>query len=245
MKFTPEGGKIKISGKMTEKSETGYGRFKFKINISGLNIDDEYINNILSRVDKDEGRNITELTLARTRNIVNAMGGSIEAGNKKCSGTTIYFFLPLKLSGSFREHGDDLLEQIRTSNMERAKGRVLVVEDSDEIRRVLKEIITESGYSVEILSDGCDAVEAFRAHEPYYYDIILTDIQMPVMTGYEEIRVIRHMGHRDSKTIPVYALSSDKLKEDKLKAAESGATGHIATPVDPNEIRTIINMVCN
>ena len=102
-------------------------------------------------------------------------------------------------------------------------------------------ILEESGFSVETVEDGCDAVEAFAKHPPGYYDLVLMDIQMPVMNGYEATRAIRSLDRPDAKLLPIIALSANSRDEDKRMSIESGMNYHIAKPFDVVQLIASVN----
>ena len=110
--------------------------------------------------------------------------------------------------------------------------RVLVVEDNELNRESAEEILREAGFTVEVAVDGSDAVYMVGKSEEYYYDIILTDIQMPVMDGYEEVVAIRNMKRKDVATMPIIAMTANAFEEDKALALKCGMNGHIAKPLD-------------
>ena len=114
--------------------------------------------------------------------------------------------------------------------------------DDIELNRMLAEtILEESGFSVETVPDGCDAVEAFIKHPPGYYDLVLMDIQMPIMNGYEATRAIRALDRPDAKTLPIIALSANSRDEDKRMSMESGMNYHIAKPFDVVQLIAAVN----
>ena len=114
--------------------------------------------------------------------------------------------------------------------------RVLLVEDIDLNREIATEILQEAGFTVEVAVDGSDAVCMVEKSEEYYYDIILTDIQMPVMDGYEEVVAIRSMNRKDVATMPIIAMTANAFEEDKALALKCGMNGHIAKPLDISEV---------
>ena len=119
--------------------------------------------------------------------------------------------------------------------------RVLVVEDNELNREIAEEILQEAGFIVEVAVDGSDAVHMVEKSEEYYYDIILTDIQMPVMDGYEEVAVIRNMKRKDVATMPIIAMTANAFEEDKAQALKCGMNGHIAKPLDIRAVFRILN----
>ena len=118
--------------------------------------------------------------------------------------------------------------------------RVLLVEDNELNREIATEILQEAGFIVESAVDGADAVQMVEQSEEYYYDIILTDIQMPVMDGYEEVIAIRGMKRKDIATMPIIAMTANAFEEDKALALKCGMNGHIAKPLDMNAVFKIL-----
>lgn len=110
--------------------------------------------------------------------------------------------------------------------------RVLVVEDIELNREIAEVILTESGFVVETAPDGTDAVEMVRKSEENYYDVVLMDVQMPIMNGYEATRAIRSLPRNDVRTLPIIAMTANALEEDKETALKSGMNAHISKPLD-------------
>ena len=110
--------------------------------------------------------------------------------------------------------------------------RVLLVEDIELNREIAEIILTEAGFLVETAPDGTDAVSMVSRSAEYYYDVILMDIQMPIMDGYEATRTIRNMPRKDVKTLPIIAMTANALEEDKEAALKNGMNAHLAKPLD-------------
>ncbi len=110
--------------------------------------------------------------------------------------------------------------------------RVLLVEDIEMNREIAEVILTESGFEVESAPDGTDAVDMVKKSEENYYDVVLMDVQMPIMNGYEATRTIRSLPRQDVKTLPIIAMTANALEEDKAAALKSGMNDHIAKPLD-------------
>ncbi len=99
-------------------------------------------------------------------------------------------------------------------------------------REIAEVILTESGFKVESAPDGTDAVDMVTKSEENYYDVVLMDVQMPIMNGYEATRTIRSLPREDVKTLPIIAMTANALEEDKEAALKSGMNDHIAKPID-------------
>lgn len=121
-------------------------------------------------------------------------------------------------------------EQTNTADL--SGRRILLVEDNEINQEIAADILTMSGAAVDTACNGREGVEAFAGSEPGYYDLILMDIQMPVMNGYEAARYIRSMERPDAETIPIFAMTADAFAEDIEEAEHSGMNGHLAKPLD-------------
>ena len=119
--------------------------------------------------------------------------------------------------------------------------RVLVVEDNELNREIAEEILQEAGFIVEMAVDGLDAVNMVEKSEEYYYDIILTDIQMPVMDGYDEAIAIRNMDRKDVATMPIIAMTANAFEEDKAHALKCGMNAHIAKPLNIDVLYNVLS----
>lgn len=121
--------------------------------------------------------------------------------------------------------------------------RVLVVEDNELNQEIVTEILQEKGFIVETASDGSVAVEMMKDSEEGYYDLILMDIQMPVMDGYEATRAIRYLPRKDVMRLPIIAMTANAFEEDREKALENGMNGHIAKPLDVKKLMSMLRSV--
>ena len=110
--------------------------------------------------------------------------------------------------------------------------RVLLVEDIELNREIAELILTEAGFTVESAPDGTDAVAMVKKAEEYYYDVVLMDVQMPIMDGYEATRTIRNLPRKDVKDLPIIAMTANALEEDKEAALKNGMNAHLAKPID-------------
>ena len=109
---------------------------------------------------------------------------------------------------------------------------MLLVDDIEVNREIAKAILTEIGLDVEEAGDGSDAVQMVKDSPPNHYDIILMDVQMPVMNGYDATRNIRALNRKDAKTVPIVAMTANAFEEDKENALKAGMDDHLAKPLD-------------
>ena len=244
IKFTPAGGHVKITGKKKKVSESGYIRCEFVISDDGVGMTEDFMKRMYETFEREEtstktGHISAGLGLAITKKLLDAMGGSIEAESKKGEGTTFTIGLPFKIFREGAEEKDIPIEKISVGD--NYGHRILLVDDIELNRMLAETILEESGFSVETVADGCDAVEAFAKHPPGYYDLVLMDIQMPVMNGYEATRAIRSLDRPDAKILPIIALSANSRDEDKRMSIESGMNYHIAKPFDVVQLIASVN----
>ena len=119
-------------------------------------------------------------------------------------------------------------------------GRILLAEDNELNQEIAVAILEETGFSVEVASNGQIAVDMLKASEPGYYQVILMDVQMPVMNGYEAVKAIRGLENKKLASVPILAMTANAFEEDKQEALRSGMNGHIAKPID---IETLMSML--
>lgn len=112
------------------------------------------------------------------------------------------------------------------------KGRILLAEDIEMNQEIAVVILEDAGFSVEVAENGQAAVDMLKKSEPGYYQLVLMDIQMPVMNGYEAAKEIRGFENRELASIPIIAMTANAFEEDKQAALNCGMNGHIAKPID-------------
>ena len=243
VKFTPNDGRIKITARQKSVSESGYARYEFSIIDNGIGMTPEFMKKMFDAFEREgtstqTGYIGTGLGLTITQKLLNIMGGSINVESKKNEGSTFTVNLPLKF---VREEKKEQPPIIPETTKAMGTYRILLVEDIDVNRMLAETILSESGFLVESVPDGCDAVEAIKNHPPKYYDLVLMDIQMPVMNGYEATRSIRALGREDTNTLPIIALSANAREQDKQMSMDSGMDSHVAKPFDIAHLISTIN----
>ena len=234
VKFTPAHGTIKISARRKQISDSGYARYQFTVEDTGVGMTEDFMRKMYDAFEREDtstrtGYIGTGLGLSITKKLLNVMGGSISVKSKKGEGSTFTVDLPLKLVEHVRKEDAEPQPVIQKHSDER---RILLVEDIEVNRMLAEAILTESGFLVESVPDGSDAVEIIKNRPAWYYDLVLMDIQMPVMNGYEATRSIRSLGREDTNALPIIALSANARDEDKKMSMESGMNSHIAKPFD-------------
>ena len=123
------------------------------------------------------------------------------------------------------------------------KGRILLAEDNELNQEIAVAILEEAGLDVEVAGNGQIAVEMLKKSEPGYYQLVLMDVKMPVMNGYEATKVVRKMENRELASIPIFAMTANAFEEDKREALNCGMNGHLAKPIDVEQLFKLLRKV--
>lgn len=246
IKYNRAGGKVVIDAHGIEVGDRV--DYTFIISDTGIGISPEFKAHLFENFEREANTTHTReygagLGLPITKALVNMMDGSIEVESEKGVGTTF----TIKLS--FEVAPPDAVEQPLATDpemaaeLERIHGkRVLVVEDNELNSLITETILTDAGLLVDIVTDGADAVNTVRHQPPHYYDLVLMDIQMPIMNGYDATRAIRALEREDIAGLPIVALSANALDEDRRMSLESGMNAHLAKPINVSDLLTTLKM---
>lgn len=244
LKFTPAKGMIKLRvSKTSEDQENVY--LRFEVIDTGCGIAEENYDKIFEsfeqeNVDVTYKYGGTGLGLSIVKRFTGLMGGGIHVTSVQGSGSTFTVDLPfgkIKESGKPTRFSDidgrsDLARDCYVIDYDFKGKRILLVEDNELNREIAEELIGATGASVESAEDGVQAVEKFKESAEGYYDLILMDVQMPHMDGYEATRCIRALGRSDAQKVPIFAMTANAFAEDVQKSREAGMNAHISKPLD-------------
>lgn len=173
-----------------------------------------------------------------TKNLVDLMGGTIQVSSKVNEGTEFILCFTFKLHDPQQQPLDEM-----TYTNDFTGKRVLLVEDNELNMEIANELLCDAGFLVETAQNGQIAVEMVQNSSVGYYDVILMDIQMPVMDGYQASREIRSLERKDLAEIPIIALTANVFDEDKKKALANGMNAHIAKPLDVKVMYEILGSI--
>lgn len=237
IKYTQKGGKVKFIIKQSKCGNKEYEKYMFIVQDNGYGMSKEFASHVFEpfeREVKNTTSNIqgTGLGLAITKNIVDMLGGVIELETKENEGSTFTVYLDLRAvdTGETVEKDTDETLVNDMSGFELTGKRALLVDDNEINVEIAVEILKITGMDLEVAVNGKEAVDMFNASEEGYYDMILMDIQMPVMNGLEATREIRKLPRADVN-LPIVALSANAFEEDVRKSMASGMDGHISKPI--------------
>jgi len=232
VKFTPEHGRIDFSVFCKERKD-GKTLTEFVVTDTGIGIAPDYLNKVFesfeqggSGISKSHGG--TGLGLAISRSIVQLFGGDIEVESQLGEGSTFRFAVWLK------ETQAPIPETVRVTDVtDKFTGKRLLLTDDVTVNRiVVASMLSKSGIAIDEAADGAEALEKFKSSPEGYYDIILMDIQMPNMNGYDACAAIRTLDRADAKAVPIIAQTAFAFQDDIQKALSFGMTAHISKPVE-------------
>ena len=238
VKFTPPGGRLEISVVEHESREHGCCSYDFVFRDNGIGMEEEFIPHIFEPFSRGEDAAVSHidgvgLGMSIAQNIARMMGGAIRVESSPGAGSQFTAAIILRLQNPAEQsQGEvDVVEE-EVSDTSFQGCRILLVEDNELNREIAMELIGEIGAMVECTVDGRRGLQRFAEMPEGYYDLILMDIQMPVMNGFEATRAIRKLPRADAASIPIIALSANVSGEDVAASRECGMNGHLAKPLD-------------
>lgn len=241
LKFTPENGTVTLTVEELSKTDT-MSEIKFSISDTGIGISDEGKKKIFAAFEQAEDNIVnqyggTGLGLTISSDFVHLMGGKLEVDSEIGTGSTFYFTLQFELPT--KEQQLQLQKQSKNSEDEDKEYdlsgiHILMAEDNELNAEIAKTMLEISGAEVSIAENGKEAVSLFEASAENTYQLILMDINMPIMNGYEATKTIRKLNRKDAEETPILALTANAFDEDKKDAIEAGMNGHVAKPIEMN-----------
>ncbi|MCQ4637980.1 ATP-binding protein [Anaerovorax odorimutans] len=231
LKFTPAGGKISLIVNQRPHEETA--ETFFKVIDTGCGMSAEFLERIWQPFEQERrigSQNGTGLGTTLSKILAEEMGGTIGVESRPGEGTTFTVRIPFPVAGQEDTQASSEPEDQKTL----AGKRILVVEDNDINREILMEILAGYEAAVECAVNGQEAVDLFTQSQPYWFDVILMDIQMPVLNGYEATEAIRALERPDSKETIIIALTANAFKEEADRALGCGMNGVVTKPLDVN-----------
>lgn len=247
IKYTQEGGQVEIS--ILEEAvfcEDGKITYRISVKDNGFGMSPEFAEHIFEsfereKNDKTRGIQGTGLGMAITKQIVDAMGGEISVKTKEDEGSE--FTIVVSFEIATEEEIQKLRSQDALTEVDFTGMRVLLTDDVDINREIGMAILEMYGFTVEEACDGEDALEKIVHAPDNYYDIILLDIQMPKLNGYETAKAIRNLSDEKKASLPILAMTANAFEEDKQNAFAAGMNGHVAKPIDQEQLLTELKKV--
>ena len=246
VKFTPDGGTITFEAQCQEKGGDGYINMRYRISDTGIGMSEEFIKEVFEEFAQEDSDVRTQyhgvgLGMAIVKKYVDMMGGTISVQSKKHEGTTFTVDIPLEITDKEWNKSDPVFSE----KVDLTGVNVLLAEDNELNAEIAAVQLEEFGMNVERAVDGKNAVEVFRNHPKGTFDVILMDVMMPEMNGYEATKAIRAMNDRpDGKNIPIIAMTANSFAEDVQASLDAGMNAHLSKPIVMDEvIKTILRYV--
>ena len=248
VKYTQEGGEIQFFVEECETKSSVYAKYRFLVSDNGMGMSADFKDTIFdaftraesSLTNKIQG---TGLGMAITKNLVEAMGGTIDVDSELGQGSCFEVLMDLKIA---EDRTASLAAQEETDKQDGniLQGmRFLCAEDNELNAEILTELLKIEGAECTICENGEEILKAFEQSAPGDYDMILMDVQMPVMNGYEATRAIRRSSHELAKTIPIIAMTANAFSEDIQHSLAAGMNAHVSKPVEMKVLEKTIRSI--
>ncbi len=246
VKYTPNGGTIRMEVEEKPRESHKYNTLVFRISDTGIGMSEEFQRHIFESFTREE-RSVTNaiqgtgLGMSIVKNLVDLMGGTIHVQSEQGRGSTFEVMLELEIADAPAQkpgglaHGAAQAEEISLEGM-----KFLCAEDNQLNAEILVELLHLEGAECKICENGRVIVDEFEHSKPGQYDIILMDVQMPVMDGYAATRAIRRSINPRGKTIPIFAMTANAFSEDIQHSLDAGMNGHISKPLDMSKLKIAI-----
>ena len=248
VKYTQEGGKIQFLVEECETNSSVYAKYRFLVRDNGIGMSADFKETIFdafTRAESSVTNKIqgTGLGMAITRNLVEAMGGTIDVESELGQGSRFEVLIDLKIA---EDKSVSLASQTEKDEQDDSilQGmRFLCAEDNELNAEILTELLKIEGAECTICENGQRVLETFEKSAPGDYDMILMDVQMPVMNGYEATKAIRRSSHELAKTIPIIAMTANAFSEDIQDSLAAGMNAHVSKPVEMRVLEKTIRSI--
>jgi len=246
--YTHAGGSVYLTAAELEMLPNGCAVYQITVKDTGIGISEEFLQQIFEPFTRERNTTLSGihgvgLGLTLAKNIVDMLGGSIEVSSAVDEGSTFTVTLRLRIQGQEPERREAVAPEPEEVS-ESGSLRILLVEDNEINQEIEQEILTRIGFEVEPAVNGAIALEKIRSAPYGTYDLILMDLQMPVMDGWAAARAIRALPDRARSDIPIIALSANVFESDIQKSMDAGMDGHLPKPLDvPLLLRAIQKVI--
>ena len=242
MKYNKENGQIYMSCQELPSQRTDTATMEFICRDTGIGMSEAFQKRIFEPFAQEDSGSRTKypgtgLGMPITKKLIEKMGGTITFESKKGVGTTFVIRVPFQID----QDGDKGEKQKDTPEQSIQGLHILLAEDNELNMEIAEFVLQNEGAVVTKAWNGREALELFEKSGPGAFDVILMDIMMPVMNGYEATRMIRSLDREDAKKIPIIAMTANAFSEDRLRAKEAGMDEHIPKPIDTT---MLIKVIC-
>lgn len=258
IKYTPEGGRIDVSVEEFEDIDDLHANYEIRVRDNGIGMSEEFSRHVFEPFEKEDHAKGDDdgsgLGLSIAKDLVELMDGMIDLVTRQGQGTEFIIHIPFRRKSVAEKAADGSYIDARMSKLPTdttpeekawnfAGKKALLVDDNMINREIAKAILQRFGFGVEEAFDGSEAFEVVKRSKPGYYDVVLMDIQMPNMNGYDATMAIRSLPDPEVSRVPVIAMTANAFDEDVKKAHAAGMNDHVAKPIDIPELMRILEEV--
>ena len=237
IKYTQAGGSIHMHISEKESMKPDSSMYEFRIRDNGMGMNPDFLKTIYEPFTRANSSTVSGIQgTGLGMYIVEMMGGRIEIFSEENKGTEVVIDLDFKLHGSAR-----IRARMESENFDFTGKKVLLVEDNEMNRQIACDLLEDNGFEVFTAENGEEAVELVRQSVPGQYDIVLMDVQMPVMDGYAATRAIRVLPAGYQSRIPIIAMTANAFEEDRKAALDAGMDEHISKPINFDKMKYILS----
>jgi signal transduction histidine kinase/ActR/RegA family two-component response regulator len=260
--FTEKGGRVSLTLKEKGYIIDGYASYEIHITDTGIGMSEEFVKRIFVPFERERNSTIsgvqgTGLGMSITKKLVDLMDGTIKVESEENEGTDVTLRFRFKVADGADSIEDVMFGDDRTSEyvgysdgdvMRELKNKasynkLLLVEDNELNQEIVVEILKEAGFTVDVADDGSTAVEMMKGAGDDEYSLILMDIQMPIMNGYEATMRIRRFKDEKKANVPIIAMTANAFDEDRQNAVHVGMNGYISKPISVSRLMNMLNEV--
>lgn len=238
--YTPPGGKVSL--RMTEipSEREGYAYYKTEIEDNGIGITKEFMPHLFEPFTREHDTTHSKvagsgLGMTIAKRLIELMGGAVEVESEPGKGTKCTVTMSHRIASE-----TDIRSRETEESADFSGKRILLAEDNELNAEIAEELLTEMGFEVELAQDGDVCISMMKRAESGYYNLILMDVQMPHMNGYQAAEAIRKMADPSKADIPIITMTANTFEEDKKKACAAGMNAHLAKPIDVQKLREVL-----
>jgi len=242
LKFTPRGGQVKIILQQLPDAPDGYAKYMITVRDTGIGMSADFLKQLFEPFTRENTNTVngtqgTGLGMAIAKNIIDLMNGNIAVKSRQGEGTEFSITVDFQVV----HNKEVLVDEAESIDFNVFKGKhILLAEDNALNQEIAMEILKEVGFEVDAADNGKEAVEKYSSAQAGFYDVILMDIMMPEMNGYEAARAIRDTEAATGVKVPIYALTANAFDEDVQYALDAGMNGHLAKPIDVEQLFKVL-----
>ena len=238
IKYTNEGGSITCTFNELPCDREGYSIYALTVEDTGIGMSPDFLKHVFDEFTRERSSTVSQiqgtgLGMTIVKKLTDIMGGNIEIESEKDKGTKITVFVPMRWCTEFKSN---IVDSKKATPVSLNGMKILLVDDNEMNREIAEELLTEKGILVDTANDGDVAVKKIKDAASDEYELILMDVQMPRMNGYEATRAIRSLSDYKKSNIPIIAMTANAFEEDKKNALAAGMDGHLAKPIDDQKL---------